>query len=147
MAYSDVDKVDEEGVVEGLDPEKRQRLDDLIDQYRDATDPNDYYDRDYDDPDEVIAQIRSEFGDKVADEVESGSEKMHYGRHDTQRNDPLSWKKPVDRMTKAGKMHKQDSDFMKNTIKSRYNLSGKSATESVQEGQEDLNAILRIIKK
>ena len=139
MAHSEVEKrVDEEGVAEGLDPEKREILDNLIDQYRTATDPEAYYglDGEYGDPDEIIAQIRAEFGDKIADQLEAGADKMHYPRHDIQRNDPLGWKKPVDRITKAGKMYKQDSDYMKNTIKSRYNLSGKSATEEgVAEGQ------------
>jgi hypothetical protein len=42
----------------------------------------------------------------------------------------LGWKKGDTRVTKAGKMFKQDSDYMKNTIKSRYKLGGKSATHS-----------------
>ena len=32
-------------------------------------------------------------------------------------------------------MYKQDSDYMKNTIKARYNNRGRSATESVSEEQ------------
>jgi hypothetical protein len=126
----------QQGVAEGLDPDKRARLYDLIDQYRTATDPEAYYglDGEYGDPDEVIAMIRSEFGDKIADQLEAGADKMHYPRHDIQRSDPLGWKKPVDRITKAGKMYKQDSDYMKNTIKARYKNSGKSATEGVAEG-------------
>lgn len=125
-----------QGVAEGLDPEKRSRLNDLIDAYRDSTDPNDYYDREYSDPEEVIEIIRKEFGDKIAGQVESGADKMHFSRpgHTSWKQDPLGWKKPIDRITKAGKMYKQDSDFRKNTIKSRYKLSGKSATEGVAEG-------------
>ena len=127
----------EDDVMEGLDPEKRQRLDDLIDAYRDSTDPNDYYDRDYEDPDDVIAMIRSEFGDKIADQVEAGADKMHFPRQGHSKEyDPLGWKKPVDRITKAGKMYKQDSDYLKNTIKARYKNSGKSATEGVAEGKD-----------
>lgn len=126
-----------EGVAEGLDPVNKRRLYDLIELYRDATDPSDYYDRDLEDPDEVIAMIRSEFGDKIANQVEAGADKMHYPRHDIQRSDPLGWKKPVDRITKAGKMYKQDSDYMKNTIKARYKNSGKSATEGVAEGDDN----------
>lgn len=121
-----------EGTVESLDTDSRTRLDDLIDQYRTATDPS--YDGygvdDHYDPDEVIAQIRQEFGDRIADQVEAGADKMHFPRAGHQYGyDPLGWKKPIDRQTKAGKMYKQDSDYRKNTIKSRYRLGGKSATQ------------------
>ena len=129
-----------QSMTEGLDPVKKRRLYDLIELYRDATEPNDYYDRDVEDPDEVIAMIRSEFGDKIAGQVEAGAHKMHFPRHGIQRSDPLGWKKPVDRITKAGKMYKQDSDYMKNTIKSRYKLSGKSATESMAEGLNEMDS-------
>ena len=130
------DKLDEEGVSEGLDVVKRGRLNDLIELYRDATDPSDYYDRDYEDPDEVIAMIRKEFGDKIASQVEAGAHKMHFPRDNhSHGSDPLGWKPKGDhRVTKAGKMYKQDSDYMKNTIKSRYKFGGKSATEGVAEG-------------
>lgn len=135
-----------QGVGEGLEPEKRKRLDDLIDQYRSATDPSDYYDREYSDPEEVIELIKLEFGDKVASQVEAGADKMHFSRpgHTSWKADPLGWKKPVDRMTKAGKMYKQDSDYRKNTIKSRYKLSGKSATEGVAENSLEMASILKL---
>ena len=121
----------EQGMAEGLDIVQQGRLNDLIELYRDATDPSygGYGLDDQYDPDEVIEAIRTEFGNKIASQVEAGTEKMHYGRHDIQRGDPLTLKKPIDRITKAGKMYKQDSDYMKNTIKSRYALGGKSATE------------------
>lgn len=124
--------IPEESMTEGLEPDKRARLDDLISDYEDATDPSDY--SSYNDPEEIIDTIRQEFGDKIASQVEDGSDKMHFPRqgHST-RYDPLSWKKPVDRITKAGKMYKQDSDYLKNTIKARYRNSGKSATEGVAE--------------
>lgn len=130
----------EDVMYEGLDPENRARLDDLIDQYRTATDPDDYYNDEGCDPDEVIAQIRSEFGEKIASDVEAGADKMHFGRHGIQRDDPLAWKtrKGPNRVTKAGKLFKQDSDYTKNTIKSRYQHSGKSATEGVEEGLSDI---------
>jgi hypothetical protein len=128
------DKLDEVEMEEGLDDVRKRRLYDLIELFRDATDPSDYYDRDIEEPEEVLAMIGKEFGSKIADQVSSGAYKMHFPRHEIQRSDPLGWKKPVDRITKAGKMYKQDSDYMKNTIKSRYNLSGKSATEDVEEG-------------
>jgi hypothetical protein len=126
---------------EGMDPDQRSRLGDLIDQYKASTDPEyDSYNMDdeYLDSDEIIAQIRSEFGDRIAGQVESGYHKMHFGRTGhAQGYDPLSWKKANTRVTKGGKMYKQDSDYMKNTIKSRYKLAGKSATESVAEGAVD----------
>jgi hypothetical protein len=119
-----------QGVSEGFDARQRTRLNDLIDLYRDSIDPNPYTDAD--DPDDVILRIRQEFGDKIADQVESGARKMHFPRdnHVMGRGDPLSWKQPVDpdRITKKGKMYKQDSNYRKNTIKSRYNLSGRSST-------------------
>jgi hypothetical protein len=119
-----------QGVSEGFDARQRTRLNDLIDLYRDSIDPNPYTDAD--DPDDVILRIRQEFGDKIADQVEAGARKMHFPRdnHVMGRGDPLSWKQPVDpdRITKKGKMYKQDSDYRKNTIKSRYKLSGRSST-------------------
>ena len=135
---TDLTSIPEDDLDEGLDPEKRGRLNDLIDLYRDATEPDDYYDRGDYEPEEVIDMIRQEFGDKIASQVEAGADKMHFPRHGIQRSDPLGWKKPADRITKAGKMYKQDSDYMKNTIKSRYKLSGKSATEGVEEGLGDV---------
>lgn len=136
----------QQDVMERMDPEKRARLDDLIDQFSDSVDPSDY--ASYLDPDEIIDTIRQEFGDRIADQVSSGADKMHFPRQGhSYHYDPLGWKKPVDRITKAGKMYKQDSDFRKNTIKSRYKLSGKSATESVEEGTlEESNFLQRLQK-
>ncbi len=134
----------DEGVAEGMDSDQRARLDDLIDQYRTASDPEAYYglDDEYGDPDEIIALIRQEFGDNVANKVEAGTDKMHFPRqHHTHGYDPMSWKTPVDRQTKAGKMYKQDSDYRKNTIKSRYRLSGKSAVEGVAEGMAEAKVV------
>lgn len=119
-------------VTESLSPEQRERLDDLISQYRNATDPSAEYDdyNDYatDSDEDIINQIRVEFGDRVADQVSSGALKMHYPRDNhTAGYDPLSWKEPVNRITKAGKLYKQDSDFRKNTIASRFRNAGKSS--------------------
>ena len=135
-------------LIEGLDPMKKKRLADLIDAYRDATDPGDYYDREYEDYEDVLELIRAEFGDKIANQVEAGTGKMHFGRHPDSRGDPLGWKKPVDRITKSGKMYKQDSDFLKNTIKSRYRLGGRSATEGVlEDDMEEGNAFTGMLAK
>lgn len=136
-AYNFTARQIKQDMAEGLDPDKRSKLDDLIDQYRNSVDPSyDPYDsEDHYDSEDIISQIRSEFGDKIADQVEAGAEKMHFGRPDHKHGyDPLGWRTPIDRQTKAGKMFKQDSDYRKNMVKSRYKLSGKSATESVAEG-------------
>jgi hypothetical protein len=128
----------DQDVSEGMDPDQRARLDDLIDKYRTSVDPSyDHYGvDDHYDPDDVISQIRNEFGDNVANKIEAGADKMHFPRqhHSSGYGDPLRWKTPVDRQTKAGKMYQQDSDYRKNTIRSRYNLSGKSSTEGMSEG-------------
>jgi hypothetical protein len=133
----------EQGVAEGLEPKKRQRLDDLIDQYRDATDPsNDGYGvDDHYDPDQVIELIRQEFGDKVANEVEAGLDKMHFPRqhHSSGYGDSMRWKDPIDRITKAGKMYKQDSDYRKNTLKSRLRNAGKVLEQDVAESNQQVS--------
>jgi hypothetical protein len=114
----------DQDVAEGLDPEKRSRLDALIGMYRDSTDPEDYYDSEYEDPEQVLDMIRAEFGDKVAGQIEAGTDKMHFPRQDhAQGYDTMSWKKPVDRVTKAGKMYKQDIDSRKNSIKSKFDIA------------------------
>jgi hypothetical protein len=104
-----------ESVEEGLDPEKNQRLKDLIDQYRDATDPEASYDLD---AEEVIAQIRQEFGDRTADSVEQGPS-MHYPRPGhSMGHDPMQYKSSP-RITKSGVLNKQDVGSMKRDIKQR----------------------------
>jgi hypothetical protein len=138
QALNPVGIPEEDELDEAMDPEKRARLDDLIDMYRDSTDPSDYYDSEYEDPEEVLNMIRSEFGDRVASTIEAGTDKMHFPRKDhDQGYDPMSWKKPIDRQTKAGKMYKQDSDYRKNTIKARFKNRGSSAIEGVEEGMLD----------
>lgn len=129
-----------ESITEKLAPEQKSRLDDLIDQFRDAVDPEaDYaFDGDPPDPEEIIAQIRSEFGDKIADIVDSGAHKMHFPRQGHSRGyDDLAMKSPVSRFTKVGKMYKQDKDFRMNQI--RQKLSRKSKEEiELEQGIERL---------
>lgn len=126
----------EQDMAEGLDPIKKIRLNDLIELYRDSTEPNAYYDREIDDPDEVIAMIRSEFGNKIADQVAAGAKKMHYPRHGIQRSDPLGGNRPVDRMTKAGKMYKQDMDFRKRMSKYRMGIDEQGVAEGFNSDLE-----------
>lgn len=127
------------GVAEGMAPNKRARLDDLIDQYRAATDPEAYYglDGEYGDPDEIIAQIRQEFGDNVATKVDAGADKMHFGReHRSFSHDPYDWKKSP-RVTRSGKINKQDSDAMKRSIKSNLGVAeGEQRMSRAAKGNE-----------
>jgi hypothetical protein len=138
-----------QAVAEGLDDSQRARLDDLIDQYSDSVDPDAYYglDDEYPDSDEVIAQIRQEFGDKIADTVEAGASKMHFPRHDnTFDHDPLQ-RKMSPRVTKSGKINRQDNDYMKREIKRRMNYTSGGPKGVLPEGQEDLNTIKRLLGK
>jgi hypothetical protein len=138
-----------QAVAEGLDDTQRARLDALIDQYSDSVDPDAYYglDDEYPDSDEVIAQIRQEFGDKIADTVEAGASKMHFPRHDnTFDHDPLQ-RKMSPRVTKSGKINRQDNDYMKREIKRRMNYTSGGPKGVLPEGQEDLNTIKRLLGK
>ena len=115
VAQDTAPEVKEQGMAEGLDPEKKQRLKDLIDQYRDATDPEASYELD---AEEVIAQIRQEFGDRTADSVEQGPS-MHYPRPGHSMGyDPMQYKSSP-RITKSGVLNKQDVGSMKRDIKQR----------------------------
>jgi len=105
-----------------LSPERQERLDSLIDELRFATDPdNEYYDYEGRDEDEIINDIRLEFGDKIADQI--SNQNFHYPRHSwTPTNDPLEDKEKSfqsSRITKGGKMHQQDINRRKNYLKRR----------------------------
>lgn len=119
----------EEDMSEALDPEKKRRLYDLIELYSNATDPE--ADLDFEvEPEEIIATIRKEFGDSTANSVEQGPS-MHFPRPGHSSGfDPLKWKQPVDRITKAGKMYKQDMDYRKRELKSRLGISEEEVEES-----------------
>jgi len=162
-----------QAVAEGLSIEQRSRLDDLISQYRDATDPIGY-DDDAPDPDDVINQIRQEFGDKIADTLEQGPS-SHFTRHNHSiGHDPLDSYGSTKRITKLGKVNKQDIMALKNRIKQRdvtemdksedkKGPEGKATPitpkkmaddakkvldkEKVKEGQEDLDTIKRLLGK
>ena len=102
---------------EDFDPTRKQRLDDLIDQYKYATDPIGY-DDDAPDPDEVIAQIRQEFGDKIADTIEQGPS-SHFPRDNHSRGyDPLD-RNNSPRITKSGMVNRQDVSALKGNLKQR----------------------------
>ena len=121
---------EEQDMAEGLDPEKKQRLKDLIDQYRDATDPEYMGDDDYED---IIAQIRAEFGDRTADSVEQGPS-MHYPRPGhSMVYDPMQYKSSP-RITKSGILNKQDVGLMKRDIKQRLK---QGVAEGIYDSSKD----------
>ena len=136
-----------EGIPEGIEPDKKQRLDALIVQYRNATDPESQdYNTDFgmdnllnndDDPEEIIAQIRAEFGNRTADSIEHGPS-MHYPRDNhTHGYDPLADKKSP-RVTQAGKVNKQDAGYMKRSIQGNLG-NNKLAGVLPEEVEEDIS--------
>jgi len=118
-------------VAEGLDSEQKQRLNDLIDAYRDATDPDAY---EYVDPDDIVDQIRQQFGDKIADTVSQGPS-MHYPRPGYDTGSDRLANKSSPRVTKSGKINKQDAEFMKRNIKQQLGRMNKSTkVDDYKEG-------------
>lgn len=112
-----------------LSPERQERLDSLRDELRSSIDPdNEYYDYDGRDEVEIRADIRAEFGDKIADQIEDGEYEMHYPRKtgvpgfqaDDKLADKIKWGHNKYRTTKSGKMHRQDVEAMKNRYKRGY---------------------------
>jgi hypothetical protein len=105
-----------------LSSEQQDRLNDLMGYLRMVTDPEYWPDDDSGDlgPVEILNIIRSEFGDKIADQVKSGSDNVwHWGRqHHTSGNDKLDWRKDkTTRITKSGKANKTDINALKNRMK------------------------------
>ena len=119
------------GVAEGLDSEQKQRLNDLIDAYRDATDPDAY---EYVDPDDIVDQIRQQFGDKIADTISQGPS-MHYPRPGYDTGYDRLANKSSPRVTKSGKINRQDAEFMKRNIKQKLGRTNKSTeVDDYKEG-------------
>jgi hypothetical protein len=111
----------QQGITEAkLSTEQRDRLDDLIDELRYLTMPYIDWD-DFDNVEaarKVIDTIRSEFGDKIAAEIEKGSEEIWHGYRPNVRQgyDKLDNKKST-RVTKSGKANKADISALKSQIK------------------------------
>jgi hypothetical protein len=107
-----------------LSPSKQKELDALIDEFKQATDPeNEYIDGGYGryrDENEILRDIEKKFGKSIASQVSAIS---HYPRHGISR-DKLAFKQQwygqPKRITKKGKMHKQDIQKMKNYYKRGY---------------------------
>ena len=113
---------------EKLSPLQQDRLDSLRDELASALDPNEYYDYDGRDADDIRMNIRKEFGDKIANQIIDGEYEMNFPR-DTgvpgfQRPDKLADKEKFGynryRVTKSGKMNKQDVNRMKDQYKRGY---------------------------
>jgi hypothetical protein len=131
-----------EQLSEDFDPIKRQHLDDLISQYRDATDPMGY-DDDARDPDEVIAQIRQEFGDKIANDLEQGPS-SHFPRDNHSMGYDSLKHSGSPRVTKSGKVNRQDVTSLKSRLQQRMGSHNRPnlPEQSVAEGQGDLATAL-----
>lgn len=132
-----------------LSSEQRDRLDDLIYDLRYLTMPHNDWD-DFDNVEaarNVIDNIRSEFGNKVADQIEKGSEEIWHGyRPNSKANigrDNLSNRKST-RITKSGKANKTDIASLKREIqidrnhKNRRNRSYSSVEATVNEKADNV---------
>jgi hypothetical protein len=126
-----------EQLSEDFDPIKRQHLDDLISQYRDATDPIGY-DDDARDPDEVIAQIRQEFGDKIANDLEQGPS-SHFSRDNHSMGYDSLKHSGSPRVTKLGKVNRQDVTALKSRLQQRMGSHNRPnlPEQRVAEGNYD----------
>ena len=111
---------------EKLSPEQQKRLDSLRDELRFAIDPdNEYHNYEGRAADNIRTDIRSEFGDKIANQIEDGEYEMHFPRDtgvpgfqpDDKLADKAKWGYNKYRITKAGKMNKQDVNKIKNYYK------------------------------
>jgi len=87
---------------------------------RNATDP-DYHGKM--DPDSIVARAKKHHGDKFANDLNKGSEKMHYMRPNhtfgTDNLKTMSRSSTPTHITKAGKLTKASVKGLKSTIKSR----------------------------
>ena len=117
-----------EGIQESkLSPERQSILNNLIDEFYSSTDPNNDMDREnYRDSEEIINDIRNQFGDVIADQVNDGEYKMHFVGDYPHLNFPskeefrASKFSTPPRVTKQGKMHQQDVNARKSFIKRGY---------------------------
>ena len=155
----------QEDIIEAkLSPDQRKRLDDLIGDVIDVTDP--FYlglgiPGNNVDLEKTLETIESEFGKEVRDSVENGIDIWHYGRENrADGDDPLDnifHRRGKGRITKKGKLNKQDAESLKKSIKKNLKSSSlgirklKKAvkqnksrfSESKQEDIADLKALLK----
>lgn len=107
-----------EAVISGDD---RDELDDLITDYYGATDPDaDYAGYEPGDDEIILQKIRAKFGDRIAQQLEDGSYKMHFGRDNNQGyylgGDKLGDKGKM-RVTAKGKLNATDVKVRKQDLK------------------------------
>jgi hypothetical protein len=108
-----------------LSPERQSILNNLIDEFYTSTNPDNDMENNRD-PEEIINDIRNQFGDVIADQVNDGKYEMHFGREYSSLNFPSKEESRADkfstppRVTKQGKMHQQDINARKNFIKRGY---------------------------
>lgn len=127
------DELQEDDMAEGLDTAQKQKLKSLVYSYRDATDPEGYSDED---PDEIIDQIRLEFGDKIADTISQGPS-MHYPRPGHVDGYDRLANKSSPRVTKLGKINRQDAEAMKRTMKRQQDMTESKLNEkAVSKSQQ-----------
>ena len=135
MKKSELKQIIKEEIVRALNenkltPERQNRLDSLRDELESATDPEkDAYD-DYDgrDANEIINDIRAEFGDQIANQIGDGIYAMHFPRQDKNQDifatdklaDKVKYGSTSYRTTKDGKMNQQDVGKIKNYYKRGY---------------------------
>ena len=113
-------------ITEGKLIKENQELTDLVDELRSAKDPdNEYHDYEGREPDEILNDIRSKFGDKIADQVSYSGETSGWGKTYPDEGDKLKSKQShfdiiPNITTKSGKMHKGSVNKMKNYYKRGY---------------------------
>ena len=108
---------------EKLSSSEQKELDKLIDKVFELSDPEYMGSESVDNISKYINQIKDKFGEKIANDVESGIAKMHYPRHKSNSKsvglDKLA-SRGGSRTTKDGKANKQDLSKLKNQIKRGY---------------------------
>ena len=102
---------------EKLSSSEQKELDKLIDKVFELSDPE-YMGSD--DISKYIKQIKDKFGEKIANDVESGMIKMHYPRDNKSFGLDKLASRSNPRTTKGGKANKQDLSRLKNQIKRGY---------------------------
>lgn len=131
-----------------LTPEQSAELKGYIDAYRDATDPEGYYDIDSDDnpdPDEILGTIAGKFGQHIADTVANGPS-MHFPRDNhSMDSDWYDIHNKAPRVSKSGKVNRQDVDVLKRNLKTRAGDFAKPNLPEEQELEEtELDPVRRI---
>lgn len=106
-----------------LSSDRQHLLNTLIADFKTVTDPSYLDDEDNEElpsKDEIINKIRSEFGDKIASQIEDGEYEFHFGREYTKYYDRKEWYTKNNSFTKDGKMNKNSINKMKNFYKRGY---------------------------